>query len=1066
MAALDRFASSKHYIVMKTWKLQSPSNVILHPGCLLKREPSGRYINEITNAVIPAEMVFRAYDDMYLKEIDEQDYEILIPVSQPLQRTKLLEKDSGQFLSKAARQLHPGDIICVQHVPMAPGKRSCLGEIAYIGEQKGLPGRYYGVRLQENSLGDTNGSVKGQRYFECEEKAGMFIAIDKVQKVIAPSPARDGKDDYFLYEEKVYVHDKENKQVCGVVHWCYELNTKEKGNGFIRCVGIETVGHVDKKKIPNAIRGHESIFAYRQRELHAYIVLDCKYVYRQSDRYTSSRHHSDSSLDLLTEHDHIPAHKNLWSRPQQERKKTYSQVTQGDRNVGTFVDKKQTHQMENHSTNSGKLLPDSKPSLLKSFSHPTDRASEEAFTFSPEQSLLNVDHTMRKASTLPSSLDSPANWHGTTEFRSALKLGDRVEVKLKRNKKKREIVSGTIKWLSDDQQMAGIQVNRKFPGCGSGFYDGEQRFECPPECAATFVKTDSLKPIRIEDTDSELSFLDSSSVQSFSSVSAPMSSPMHTEGRSSLVNEEIDQFCEKIGYMEVDCAEFRDEITHLSKSLKEAQGRIDENSAHCNKMDKSIRSAHNTLKSYIEELEDRVNRFDSTCKSMNNESRTLVESLRKDRKDTQLSIHTVERKLQSFQDETHGDIKALQRKASKIERDREYNQQKVMEELEAGLKHHYDQTSKELGVVHTLCQNAMQTLHEEQRKREDFEKHQEGAIAELWDTTVGKLKWQQEQIEELKSTVDELQSEASKKNEDYKKHISTLEKKMSALQEHNKDLEAKLKSDSDKIKQLATSLKELQPSWVIDPSELTVTETEIGTGGYAKVKVGIYQKQKVAVKILHTEIVSDHNRHIFRREMFIASLARHPNLLCFIGAVTEREYQIVTELMETSLRSVMENERLMPVDISPIAKDVACALSYLHSRPDPIIHRDVSSANVLLNSKQKGWEAKLGDFGSANFLSKSKTKGPGAPYYAAPESKGSSGSQTPKMDSYSFGILLYEMCKGKLIAPTMLATINDDIKQEECPVKTAIAVVAEQCIRDSPDDRPSMSELIENFHSY
>ena len=152
MAALDRFASSKHYIVMKTWKLQSPSNVILHPGCLLKREPSGRYINEITNAVIPAEMVFRAYDDMYLKEIDEQDYEILIPVSQPLQRTKLLEKDSGQFLSKAARQLHPGDIICVQHVPMAPGKRSCLGEIAYIGEQKGLPGRYYGVRLQVSLL--------------------------------------------------------------------------------------------------------------------------------------------------------------------------------------------------------------------------------------------------------------------------------------------------------------------------------------------------------------------------------------------------------------------------------------------------------------------------------------------------------------------------------------------------------------------------------------------------------------------------------------------------------------------------------------------------------------------------------------------------------------------------------------------------------------------------------------------------------------------------------------------------------------------------------------------------
>ena len=59
------------------------------------------------------------------------------------------------------------------------------------------------------------------------------------------------------------------------------------------------------------------------------------------------------------------------------------------------------------------------------------------------------------------------------------------------------------------------------------------------------------------------------------------------------------------------------------------------------------------------------------------------------------------------------------------------------------------------------------------------------------------------------------------------------------------------------------------------------------------------------------------------------------------------------ELMDRSLRSLYEERRLTEKEISFISLDVALTLIYLHqNKPDPIIHRDISSANVLLWQKR------------------------------------------------------------------------------------------------------------------
>ena len=79
----------------------------------------------------------------------------------------------------------------------------------------------------------------------------------------------------------------------------------------------------------------------------------------------------------------------------------------------------------------------------------------------------------------------------------------------------------------------------------------------------------------------------------------------------------------------------------------------------------------------------------------------------------------------------------------------------------------------------------------------------------------------------------------------------------------------------------------------------------------------------------------------------------------------------------------------------------------------PILHRDVSSANVLLEPSARGkWKAKLSDYGSANLQENVHTAGPGNPVYSAPEAT-TPKLHSPAMDIYSVGILLVEMATGQ-----------------------------------------------------
>ena len=192
--------------------------------------------------------------------------------------------------------------------------------------------------------------------------------------------------------------------------------------------------------------------------------------------------------------------------------------------------------------------------------------------------------------------------------------------------------------------------------------------------------------------------------------------------------------------------------------------------------------------------------------------------------------------------------------------------------------------------------------------------------------------------------------------------------------------------------------------------EINLSDKELGRGAYGWVKEATFRGCKLAVKCLHNELISEYNLHVFDREMTMAARCHYPNLLQFIGATGKGVPLIVTEIMHTSLRKKLERDEVSSEHIINISIGVACGLNYLHKiTPSPILHRDVSSANVLLNPLPSNqW---LADFGSFNFMSKSQTVNAGNPVYAAPEALDhSKGAHSPAMDVYSFGVLLHEMC--------------------------------------------------------
>ena len=294
----------------------------------------------------------------------------------------------------------------------------------------------------------------------------------------------------------------------------------------------------------------------------------------------------------------------------------------------------------------------------------------------------------------------------------------------------------------------------------------------------------------------------------------------------------------------------------------------------------------------------------------------------------------------------------------------------------------------------TQLQAQLEEKESEKQKKEEQLTNAQGQLQEKHDQLVNS----ETQIQEIEEQVTNLRRqlhehlvnsdvqirEATQQLTNIQEQLQGKDEEIAGLKNQLTELEMTLST----AQQLALNARQRQesPDWVISRDQIHVTDKCLGRGGWGHVVEGKYCGCAVAVKQIHELILSNHNRSLFVREMNIASRCRHPCLLQFIGATNDEGSPLfVTELMETSLRALLKRP-LSATELFVISLDVARALNYLHQRqPSPIIHRDISSANVLLWRQGDQWRAKVSDYGTANFMQHTMTVAPGAPIYSAPE---------------------------------------------------------------------------------
>ena len=238
-----------------------------------------------------------------------------------------------------------------------------------------------------------------------------------------------------------------------------------------------------------------------------------------------------------------------------------------------------------------------------------------------------------------------------------------------------------------------------------------------------------------------------------------------------------------------------------------------------------------------------------------------------------------------------------------------------------------------------------------------------------------------DQVERLQRQLQECQlraqecagraEESDRRAEESDRRIAELERSAQESSSRLQVVERSLAEKTKRLRECEDRLRSHDTHWIVRRGEIELTGPQLGVEGWATVTVAKFRGTIIAVKRIHNKIVSRHNIQLFQREMNIAARLHHPNLVQFLGATMEGEMMIVMELMSISLQSQLQkDEYFMPPLVKSISLDVARALTYLHQiQPDAVVHRDISSANVLLEQLPLNkWRAKVTDYGSVNIV--------------------------------------------------------------------------------------------------
>ncbi len=235
----------------------------------------------------------------------------------------------------------------------------------------------------------------------------------------------------------------------------------------------------------------------------------------------------------------------------------------------------------------------------------------------------------------------------------------------------------------------------------------------------------------------------------------------------------------------------------------------------------------------------------------------------------------------------------------------------------------------------------------------------------------------------------------------------------------------------------------------------------LGQGGMGSVYRAMDENLGVEVAVKENLFTTDEYSRQFRLEAVILASLRHSNL----PRVTDHyvienvgQYLVMDYIEGEDLRQRMERQgTISEEDAILVGAAMSDALSYLHSRKPPVLHRDIKPGNVKITPEGHVY---LVDFGLAKLIQGSQTTTTGAramtPGYSPPEQYGTARTD-PRSDIYSLGATLYAALTG-VIPEDGLARVMDNIqltplRKHNPNISRRLAAAIEKAMEAYPDDR-------------
>mmetsp|Transcript_8917 Transcript_8917/g.19282 ORF Transcript_8917/g.19282 Transcript_8917/m.19282 type:complete len:484 (+) Transcript_8917:883-2334(+) len=275
--------------------------------------------------------------------------------------------------------------------------------------------------------------------------------------------------------------------------------------------------------------------------------------------------------------------------------------------------------------------------------------------------------------------------------------------------------------------------------------------------------------------------------------------------------------------------------------------------------------------------------------------------------------------------------------------------------------------------------------------------------------------------------------------------------------------------------------------WHIEREDVVLGEV-VGAGAYGRVRRGTWRDLTVAVKDSffvaaqrgedsHVD-AADSVTSFGLAEVLMMARLRHPNIVQFFGACVEQsQLMIVLEFCDNgSLRDVLRRvgSSSPPHDLPSryalhFALGIARGMEYLHNHPQPIIHRDLKSHNVLVSHD---WTVKVADFGLARVADheKTMTQNIGTVPWLSPELIAHA-RYSLESDVYAYGIILWEiLARGDELyegmrGPAICLHVGSGGRPPvdvgaDVPDAEPLCTLMQRCWAQQPEERPSFTQVL------